>query len=270
MEPHEKWFERERKSKSEGVSQREHPIPQRRAGLTGQHEAPHQHHVPWVLAHVCWRLQWLQHGRGGCLFEQKPQGRQLPRGHDGEVDPSLRKRRRAVRTGPRGPTPRLLHTPARRLDRMDPETKHPSGSGTGITRHKLAASGDSVTRQPSPSPPATLGRPHLPDLLHQTLRGAPGVRGALHSGQQVGGRVADEEADAVCLAAAKNKDRCGAGGHRALKRDPDPAQQGTRTPPTGSQEEWPHFTAENTEALRLLTEPKSNSTQGGQEPNTPS
>lgn len=36
--------------------------------------------------------------------------------------------------------------------------------------------------------------------------------------------------------------------------------QGLR--PTGSQEEWPHFTAENTEALRSQTDPKSDSAQG--------
>lgn len=59
------------------------------AGLTWQHKPPHQHHVPGVLAHVSWWLQRLQHGRGSGLFEQKPQGRQLPRRHNGEVDPPL-------------------------------------------------------------------------------------------------------------------------------------------------------------------------------------
>lgn len=153
MEPHEKWLERERKSKSEGVSRREHPTPQRRAGLTGQHESPHQHHVPWVLAHVCWRLQWLQHGRGGCLFEQKPQGRQLPRGHDGEVDPSLQERGQAVRTGPQGPSPRRLHTPARWLDGMDPKTKFPSGYGTGDHETYISCPGGFCDPKVQPHPP---------------------------------------------------------------------------------------------------------------------
>lgn len=42
------------------------------SGLTRQHEPPHQHHVPGVLAHICWWLQRLQQGRGSCLLEQKP------------------------------------------------------------------------------------------------------------------------------------------------------------------------------------------------------
>lgn len=91
---------RGRKSESEGARWPE-PLPPQCPGLTGQHQPPHQHHVPRVLAHVCRWLQWLQHGRGSGLLEQKPQSRQLPGGHDGEVDPSLRERR-AVRTGPRG------------------------------------------------------------------------------------------------------------------------------------------------------------------------
>lgn len=29
----------------------------------------------------------------------------------------------------------------------------------------------------------------------------------------------------MCLATAKNKDRCGTGGNKALKKNPDPSQQ---------------------------------------------
>lgn len=76
--------------------------------LTRQHKPPHQHHVPWVLAHVCWRLQGLQHGWRSRLLKQQPQGRQLPGGHDGEVDSSLHKRGQAVRMKPQGQVPARL------------------------------------------------------------------------------------------------------------------------------------------------------------------
>lgn len=46
---------------------------------------------------------------------------------------------------------------------------------------------------------------HLPYLLHQALGCTAGVRGALHGRQQVWGRVADEEADSVRLATARDK-----------------------------------------------------------------
>lgn len=83
--------ERNPKSKSEGAGETHRaPHPRVRCpGLTRQHEPPNQHHVPWVLAHICRRLQRLQQGRGGCLLKQKPKCRQLPGRHDGEVDPPL-------------------------------------------------------------------------------------------------------------------------------------------------------------------------------------
>lgn len=85
-----------------------HPCPSPAPKLTRQHKPPHQHHVPWVLAHVCWRLQGFQHGWRSRLLKQQPQGRQLPGGHNGEVDSSLNKRGQAVRTKPRGQVPASL------------------------------------------------------------------------------------------------------------------------------------------------------------------
>lgn len=76
--------------------------------------------------------------------------------------------------------------------------------------------------------------PHLPDLLHETLRGASGVRGALDGRQQVRGRVTDEEADAVCLATARDEDGCGVGGNRGPAKGHRPgASGGVGTPPHG-------------------------------------
>lgn len=98
------------------------------SGLTRQHEPPHQHHVPGVLAHICWWLQRLQQGRGSCLLKQKPQGRQLPGRHYGEVDPLLQDKRGAVMVGPSGMIPRLPHPLGHKtkfppgFEKSDPET----------------------------------------------------------------------------------------------------------------------------------------------------
>lgn len=80
------------------------PRPPPAPGLTRQHKAPNQHHVPRVLAHVCRWLQWLQHGWRSRLLEQEPQGGQLPGRYDGEVDPSLQGRGQAVGAKPRAPS----------------------------------------------------------------------------------------------------------------------------------------------------------------------
>lgn len=69
------------------------PAPHQHPGLTRQHKPPHQHHVPGVLANVCRRLQRLQQSRGSRLLEQKPEGRQFPGGHNGEVDATLQEDR---------------------------------------------------------------------------------------------------------------------------------------------------------------------------------
>lgn len=52
--------------------------------------------------------------------------------------------------------------------------------------------------------------------------------------------------------------------HKALKRDPDPAEQRYKDSAHRKPEERPHFTAEN------LTDPQSDSALGRQESDTPS
>lgn len=180
--------------------------------------------------------------------------------------------------GRRGQPPRLPHTRAGRPDGMGLKTKFPSGSKTGnhanciscprgfrgtalpkgVSRAGHGVCDHSVTRESSPSPPPSdLGVLTSPIFCTRLSVVHPEYVVLSTAGSRYGGELQIRRQTRCVWPLPGTRKDMEQETTRALKRDPDPAPAEVQIPcPTGSQEEWPHFTAENTEFLTCSKLPR--------------